>query len=168
MLHSINAENLIDDYFKRPRGAAVSSLLKHRSPKIDVLVAEDNAVNCLYVEYILKEIGLTCKIVNDGQMVIEYFKSLAPRLILMDVSIRILNGYQATHRIRSIETKLSLASTRIIATSNQAPTKDQRPDLSDEIDGYLTKPLSINSIKRVMHEWNFIENQPDNNSITTV
>jgi len=82
--------------FSRPKAAEVRDVQSY-----DVLVAEDNEVNQMYVEYILQETSLRYKIVVNGEEAVEAFKSGKPKIILMDVSMPVMNGFEATRVIRN-------------------------------------------------------------------
>ena len=70
---------------------------------VDVLVAEDNEVNQMYIKYALEDLGVSFKIVPNGRAAVDKWKLLSPKLILMDISKPELNGYEATAAIRDIE-----------------------------------------------------------------
>ena len=135
--------------------------------KIDVLVAEDNEVNCLYIEYVLKDLDVSFKIVHDGQMAVEYFQSLSPRIILMDISMPILNGYQATQQIREIEARDALSMTPIIAVTAHALEGDRQRAQDANMNGYISKPLAINSLRQILYKWKIISDPQIKNSKTS-
>ncbi|TIX52488.1 MAG: response regulator, partial [Mesorhizobium sp.] len=70
---------------------------------IDILIAEDNDVNQLVFGQILNGLGLSYRIAGNGRTAVEMYRALRPRLILMDVSMPEMNGYEATGAIRQIE-----------------------------------------------------------------
>src|SRR5690606_18480487 len=70
---------------------------------IDILIAEDNEVNQLVFGQMLSGLGLTYRIAGNGRTAVEMFRTLSPRLILMDVSMPEMNGYEATRAIRDSE-----------------------------------------------------------------
>ncbi len=125
--------------------------------KIDVLVAEDNEVNRLYTEYVLKDLGVSYKFANDGQLALEAFETLKPRIILMDISMPVLNGYQATKKIRDREKLYGLPPTPIIAITAHAMEDDKQRALSAGMDGYISKPVAIKSVIHILQKWNIIE-----------
>ncbi len=127
------------------------------SNKIDVLVAEDNEVNRLYIEYVLQELGVSYLIVHNGQKAVEHFETYSPKLIFMDISMPILNGYQATQRIRDIETRDSLLMTPIIAITAHALNGDKERSRDAGMNGYISKPWAMNSVMQTLYKWNVIE-----------
>lgn len=123
------------------------------SEKLDILVAEDNEVNKIYIDYVLKETEWTYEIVSDGQEAVEVFQSHKPRLILMDVSMPRKNGYEATVEIRALEAAQKLNHTPIIATTAHAMADDKAACLSVGMDDFLPKPLSIKDLKSILEKW---------------
>ena len=76
----------------------------------------------------------------------------------MDISMPVLNGYQATKRIRQMEQRSGLIPTPIIAITAHAMEDDEQRALSAGMDGYLTKPLAMKSLIQVLQKWNIIDN----------
>ncbi len=134
-------------------------LPKIKSGAVDVLVADDNELNCQYFEHALQELGVSFKIVDNGQDAIEQFTALSPSLILMDVTMPVLNGYQATQEIRVIEQADGLTPTPILALTARAMEGDQDRCLNAGMDGYLVKPLSVDDLERTLRQWGVIDTE---------
>ena len=84
-----------------PRRCAKRS---HRpNAPLDILIAEDNEVNQLVFGQILNGLGLSYRIAGNGRTAVEMYRALRPKLILMDVSMPEMNGYEATRAIRAAE-----------------------------------------------------------------
>jgi CheY-like chemotaxis protein len=130
-----------------------------QTAQIDVLVAEDNEINAVYISYVLEQIGADFKIVENGAAAVDYCRHSWPKLIFMDVSMPVMNGYDATLRIRDIEKKLDKEPTPIIAVTAHALTDDREKCLAAGMDGYLTKPVSMNRIESILIERGIIEMQ---------
>ena len=136
--------------------ALVPASILNAQDRVDILVAEDNEINRFYIEYVLKDLGVTYEIVNDGQLAVEAFQTLSPRLILMDISMPVMNGYQATQKIRALEGDTP-DPTPIIAITAHAMEEDRQRALDSGMNGHITKPLAIMSIKKVIRKWNIID-----------
>jgi len=119
----------------------------------DILIAEDNEVNQLYMEYVMKDLGLSYKIVPNGKFAVEAWKNLKPKVILMDISMPILNGYEATQKIREIERAHRLSPTPIIAVTANALKEDENECLSKGMDDYLSKPISRQLLVEKLEKW---------------
>ncbi len=120
------------------------------APSVTVMVAEDNPTNQNYIRYVLEELGLGCSIVGNGQLAVEQWRLERPPVVLMDVSMPVMNGYQATRRIRGIEASEGLARTPIIAVTAHALAEDVERCKAAGMDGHLSKPLSIDGLRRVL------------------
>ena len=97
--------------------------------EVDVLIAEDNEVNQMFIRYIMEDMGLSFKIVPSGRLAVDKWKLLNPKIILMDISMPDWNGYEATKAIRALEVTLKRPRTPIIAVTAHA-LKGDRQDLS--------------------------------------
>ena len=106
-----------------------------------ILSAEDNEVNQLVLEHTLSEQSHPFVIVQDGKMAVEAWRALAPRLILMDISMPVMNGLEAMQIIRSEECALG-THVPIIALTAHALKGDEEKMLEGGADHYLTKPIN--------------------------
>ena len=125
----------------------------HGEEQIDVLIAEDNEVNQIFATYVMEDLGLRYKIVPNGKVAIDAWQRLSPRIILMDISMPEMNGYEATDAIRVIEKNDNLERTPIIAATAHAMTGDDKTCLEKGMDDYISKPLSIVKLKECLTKW---------------
>ena len=132
------------------------------SSDIDVLVAEDNETNQIYIKYLLEELGLSFKIVANGRQAVDKWKSLNPKVILMDVSMPVMNGHEATQAIRAFEDKTGQTHTPIIAATAHALKQDEERCLEAGMDDYISKPISIKGLKDVLMKWEVIHQGAEN------
>ena len=119
---------------------------------IDILVAEDNEVNQMVFDHMLGETGYSFRIANDGQEAVELWSKLSPRLILMDVSMPRMNGYQATAHIRKHEARMD-AHTPIIGVTAHALKDDRSRCLEAGMDDYMPKPISPEKLAQKIEAW---------------
>ncbi|MEP1229122.1 MAG: response regulator [Litorimonas sp.] len=121
---------------------------------IDILIAEDNEVNQMYMKYIMEELGVSFKIAENGRIAVDKWQLLQPKLILMDISMPQLNGNEATQKIRSKEVAMAQVSrVPIIAVTAHAMKGDKEKFISAGMDDYLSKPVSqLNLIKKIQ-QW---------------
>lgn len=170
VLHNAIGEVLCGQYIEktRPQMTKVQSSIKPDSSMIsghvDVLIAEDNDVNQVYARYVMEELGLSYRIVPNGRIAVDKWKLLSPKVVLMDISMPEMNGYEATALIRKLEAKNSLTRTPIIAVTAHALKTDESICLEKDMDDYLTKPLSIESLKEKLIHWGIIK-EPSNLSL---
>ncbi len=118
------------------------------APKIAagrILLVEDNELNQEIASEILTDAGFTVDIAEDGQVAIDILKKSEPghyQVILMDVQMPIMNGYEATKIIRALEDK-ELASIPIIAMTANAFQEDKQEALRCGMNAHIAKPIDI-------------------------
>ena len=119
---------------------------------LDILVAEDNEVNQLVFAQILSGLGLSYRIAGNGRTAVEMHRALKPKLILMDVSMPELNGYEATQAIRAAEAEIG-AHTPIIGVTAHALKGDSEKCIEAGMDDYLPKPVSPDRLSAKIGAW---------------
>ena len=119
---------------------------------LDILVAEDNEVNQLVFAQILSGLGLSYRIAGNGRTAVEMHRALKPKLILMDVSMPELNGYEATQAIRAAEAEIG-AHTPIIGVTAHALKGDSGKCIEAGMDDYLPKPVSPDRLSAKIGAW---------------
>ena len=148
---------------------AVSSVLhhtaeEHQSAKesilqgMHILVAEDNEINAEILSELLDMSGATCDIYENGRLVADAFASSKPGqydLILMDVQMPMMNGYDATRTIRDMDHPLA-RTIPIIAMTANAFSEDIRDALEAGMSAHVAKPIDMTvleqTIKAVLEE----------------
>lgn len=122
--------------------------------KIDILVAEDNEVNQIVFSQILEESGINYLLVADGGAAFEAWRVHRPALVLMDVSMPVMNGYEATGRIRQAEADdPSMGRTPVIGVTAHALAGDRERCLEAGMDDYLCKPISPEKLEAKIEDW---------------
>jgi signal transduction histidine kinase/CheY-like chemotaxis protein len=132
--------------------AAVQDMPQNASGPIDILIAEDNEINQLVFGQILTGLGLSYRIAGNGRTVVEMYRALNPKLILMDVSMPEMNGYEATRAIRAIEAS-SGERTPIIGVTAHALKGDRDKCIEAGMDDYLPKPVSPDRLGTKIGTW---------------
>ncbi|MEZ5872081.1 MAG: response regulator [Nitratireductor sp.] len=107
---------------------------------LDILVAEDKAVNQIVIREILETTKFSFEIVENGEEAFSKWRECTPRLILMDVSMPVMNGYEATRKIRSEESGTH-AHVPILAVTAHAAGEDEERALACGMDDYVRKPI---------------------------
>ncbi len=116
---------------------------KHLTGRI--LLAEDNELNQEIARAILEDAGFSAEVAENGQIAVDMLKKSEPgyyQLILMDVRMPVMDGYQATRAIRSLENK-ELASIPIFAMTANAFEEDKKEALACGMNGHLAKPIEV-------------------------
>jgi len=123
---------------------------------LQILLVEDNLLNQRIVAYHLKKFNHTVVIANDGLEAIEKFSENKFDLILMDVMMPLMDGLQATIKIREIESTYTLTNrTPIIALTGNAMDDDRENCFSAGMDEFMTKPFNIEIL---MSKYNELKN----------
>ena len=116
---------------------------------LTVLVAEDNAVNSKLMESQLLVLGHTPVMVSDGQALLDQMDAINYDLILMDCQMPVMDGFEATRRIRSSERHKNAI---ILAVTAAISDKDRKKCAQSGMNGFVTKPLEINRLNQVLKE----------------
>lgn len=119
---------------------------------IQILIAEDNDVNCLVFSKILESENLSFRIACNGAEAVCLFKELNPNIILMDISMPVMNGYEATSKIRAYEENRQ-QHTPIIGVTAHALSGDREKCIEAGMDDYLTKPISPKKLSEMISKW---------------
>ncbi len=122
------------------------------TPQVDVLVAEDNQINQFVFTQILEGLGVSHRIAANGREAVELWHELQPALVLMDVSMPIMNGFDATVAIRSAENTRG-QKTPIIAVTAQALDIDLQQCKASGMDDHIMKPVSPDMIEAVLRKF---------------
>ena len=119
--------------------------------ELRILVAEDNKVNQLLVKKLLQKLGYSnYKIVENGQLAIEALNEEDFDLILMDIQMPVMDGYEATKTIIKYWTKEKRPT--IIALSANVMEEDKKKAKEIGFDGYIEKPIDIDEFSKVLEE----------------
>ena len=118
-----------------------------------VLVAEDNEVNQIVFGQCLADLGHSHHIVDNGRLAVETWQALSPEIVLMDVSMPEMNGYEATAEIRRREAREGLPRTPIIGVTAHALTGDREKCLAAGMDDYLSKPIAPDRLGEMVSRW---------------
>jgi len=105
------------------------------------LVAEDNKFNQVVVQNLLKRIGIDVEVAENGEEALEMLEAGPFDLVFMDVRMPLMNGYEATERIRAREDEI--ARIPIIAVTADATRTDVQQCLASGMDLHLSKPLRL-------------------------
>ena len=119
-----------------------------------MLLAEDNEMNQMIADEILKQHGFEVEIAGDGD---EAVRKMAESpagsydVILMDIQMPKMDGYEATRRIRSLDDQKK-ASIPIVAVTANAFEEDRQVAMESGMNGHLAKPYDVPSIMETLKE----------------
>ncbi len=113
-----------------------------------ILLVEDNELNQEIATVLLNEAGFEIEVADNGQIAVEMLKDSKPgyyRLILMDIQMPVMNGYEATTAIRKLENK-ELSSIPILAMTANAFEEDKQETIRCGMNGHIAKPINIEKL----------------------
>ena len=116
------------------------------------LCAEDNAINAEILEMLLEAKGASCTICSNGQEIVDAFASVKPGeydMILMDVQMPVMDGLEATRRIRNGENPLGRIIPILAMTAN-AFLEDMQKSKEAGMDEHLSKPVDIAALEQTV------------------
>ena len=119
---------------------------------MNFLCAEDNAINAEILELLLKSKGAHCKICPNGQEIVDAFVRVKPGeydMILMDVQMPVMNGYDATRAIRRSTHELA-KTIPIIAMTANAFSEDIQYSLAAGMNAHISKPVDMKTLEKTI------------------
>jgi CheY-like chemotaxis protein len=119
-----------------------------------ILIVEDNPINRLVVEALLRKLGLKTRSVENGQEALDTItQGQRPDLVLMDVQMPVMDGFAATEKIRQWERETHQPHLPIVALTAGAFEEDRQRAIACGMDDFLTKPIVIDSLKIALSRW---------------
>ena len=117
---------------------------------MNILLVEDNQINQQLAQEILQEAGATVTIANNGQEALNCLNDHSFDLVLMDVQMPVMDGYQATQAIRN---EMGLTDLPIIAMTAHAMESDQEKCLEAGMNDYIAKPVELDQLFSIITRW---------------
>ncbi|HEX3142134.1 MAG TPA: ATP-binding protein, partial [Rhizobacter sp.] len=116
-----------------------------------ILVAEDNETNCKVIRHQLAMIGIDADIAVNGREALERWRSHRYALVLTDLHMPEMDGYELAAAIRAEEPHGQ--RTPILALTANAMRSEEQRCLREGMDGYLTKPIRLPQLKQALEHW---------------
>ena len=109
----------------------------------NILLVEDNLINQKIVILSIQRLVKSIDVANNGQEALDKFNSTKHDIILMDIQMPVMDGIQATKKIREIELEKRIVPTPIIAITANALAGDREHCLASGMDEYISKPFQV-------------------------
>ena len=120
-----------------------------------ILLVEDNLLNQEIAVAILEDAGFSVEVAENGQVAVDLLTASKPgdfALVLMDIQMPVMNGYDATRAIRALPDK-ALAHIPILAMSANAFEEDRQKALHSGMNGHISKPIDVEKLLQVLEEY---------------
>ncbi|KAI8203714.1 hypothetical protein K4K48_007346 [Colletotrichum sp. SAR 10_66] len=131
-------------------GAATPTTPKPDKPRL--IIVDDNPLNLKILASYLKKLGHVFDSATDGRQAVELFQKNAGGVscILMDISMPVMDGFEATRRIRAHEKAQGLSRCNIFALTGLASAGAQQEAFASGIDLFLTKPVRLKELSKIL------------------
>lgn len=116
-----------------------------------VLLVEDNPINQLVAKILLEKLGFIVDIAENGLEAIEKFKEKKYKIIFMDIHMPVMDGFEASRKIREIE-KNTNSHAFIIALTANAMKGDREFFMKSGMDEYIAKPINPEDLKLIIYK----------------
>ena len=118
--------------------------------QIKVLVVEDNPLNCKILSFYLKKMDLYVKIFSSGEEAVDTYRNENFDIILMDLMLPGISGYETTRQIRKIENEIYPEErTFIIALTANTMDNDREKCIKEGMDEYMSKPFDTRKLNDI-------------------
>jgi CheY-like chemotaxis protein/HPt (histidine-containing phosphotransfer) domain-containing protein len=134
------------------QGQAALEAQAPRDGHARVLVVDDNPINLKVAARNLEKLGCEVHTATDGRQAVELLQELEVELVFMDVQMPVMDGFEATRAIRQREAGTG-ARVPIVAMTAHAMAGYREQCLDAGMDGYITKPLRLSEMARVLSRW---------------
>ncbi len=135
----------------QPAPLVTRHTLREDKHRIRILLAEDNAVNQTLAVRLLEKRGYSVTVAPDGQAAVAAFQKGGFELVLMDIQMPGIDGFEATAAIREIERSTG-GHIPIVAMTAHALVGDQERCLASGMDGYVSKPIRTSELFAVIEK----------------
>lgn len=117
---------------------------------LNILLVEDNQVNQLVASSLLKKLGHSVDLANNGKLALEALEEKHYDIVLMDCQMPVMDGYEATRIIRENPKWQTLP---VIAVTANVMQGDRENCLASGMNDYITKPYNRNDLKTAIERW---------------
>jgi two-component system sensor histidine kinase/response regulator len=129
-----------------------SARIKAERAKKKLLLAEDNPTNRMVAELMLKKMGYSVRAVENGQQAVEWACAECFDLVLMDIQMPVMDGFEASLAIRNANDFATPVNVPIVATTARAMITDRDKCFEVGMNAFLAKPISIDQLATTLEE----------------
>ncbi|MBI5100987.1 MAG: response regulator [Nitrospirae bacterium] len=136
-----------------PAQLTADRIIDRGMPHLKILLVEDNTDNQNLAKKILEKAGFAVDIAANGKEAVEAARNYRYKVILMDIQMPEMDGFEATRLIRALESERKGERTPIVALTAHALRGYREKCLEEGMDDYLTKPLNKKSLLETLDRW---------------
>ncbi len=122
-----------------------------------MLLVEDNKLSQKMMFYTLRHVGLKADVADDGRKAVEMATSNKYDIILMDIMMPELNGYEATHFIRKLEQENQSKKAFIIGLTGNVYDSERQKCINAGMDEFLAKPFDIDNFLNIVRHYKLMD-----------
>jgi CheY-like chemotaxis protein len=122
-------------------------------PSVRLLVVDDHPINRELLILQLEQLGLAADSCGDGSEALAVWTPGRHAVVLVDLRMPGMDGYELTRRLRVAEAERGVSRTPIVAVTANAPEGQAEHCLAADMDGFLSKPTSLDALARTMSRW---------------
>ncbi len=145
----LNAQE--DAFETKPESDSTDDTVMFNEKKKRILIAEDDRTNQIVIQKMLEPLGHHLDIADNGEIACKLHQTHNYDLVLMDISMPVMDGFEAMNAIRSAETDKK--KTPVIAITAHALKGEREEFLEAGFDGYLGKPISKKDLHKALEIW---------------
>jgi len=119
-----------------------------KKSQLKVLVVDDNQINCQFAQHFLHDLGHECQLAENGADAVEKTKESPFDLVLMDIQMPVMNGFEATEEIRKLGNENQQVPIYAMSADNDPETN--REATKSGMNGFLGKPIEKRMLERVL------------------
>ncbi|MCP3872270.1 MAG: response regulator [Desulfobacteraceae bacterium] len=140
-----------DNNYRKEQMVTRHTLKENKKQNARILIAEDNVINQKVAIHLLKKFGYRPDAVENGKKAVEALKNIPYALILMDIQMPVMDGFEATKEIRAFNN--SRKDIPIVAMTANAMKGDKEKCLEAGMNDYITKPVKPDSLMKTLTIW---------------
>ena len=129
------------------------TISEEKNKKIKILLAEDNIVNQKLALRLIEKLGYKADAAANGQEAVNALEIIDYNLVLMDVQMPVMDGYEATIKIRDPHSNVINHDVKIIALTAHAMKGDRDKCIEVGMNDYLAKPINPNELYNILEQY---------------
>ena len=131
---------------------------RESSPNASILIVDDEQSSRQVNASLMKFLGYACDVVKDGNELMQILKTNTYSMILMDIMMPGMDGFEATRKIRNGDCGEGNREAFIIAVTGCTDDEDRDRGFNAGVNAYLTKPLTIDALRETINDYNALSN----------